>query len=511
MKNNEIQNLNLLGLKRNLNNLMQNDESKIDEGEKIKQNNPKKLTLKKPQFYESLSEANSGINLEEKNGAQITHINKTSEPLEKNICQRCNSGDNLLSFNSCKNIIDYLSKKKILISKNLFSNENIIFDTPKTICLNCLLMISKNKIELEKFIASNKSKNIEVNDNPFDNLFENSNLKMFNNIEPKNNKTKNQKGLNEKLGYIPGKSQAPDTNIPSSLNIAQNTNNNIFNNGNINLDYLNNLNYQFLPSINYNMPFNQNIANLNIPYNNDLNSLFTLNNLLKNPENKDNNNINNINNIIQNNQLPNPLLNYSDILQNSLLNKPVDLFTSNNTGLLNLCPFPVLNKSFSMEKKSENGNGLNTMKNSINTINDKEKVTKGENENSEQKINHENLTFIKNKDFDEIFQITYNLYHKLLDIKVSRDLNLDTKKLVDKYNQISLSNNLNFFNDLNNNINKNLDLNQLNNNNNFNNINFNSSNHNLNKDLYSNQNTVENHINLKNMNNNNYNNKSNKN
>jgi hypothetical protein len=259
------------------------------------------------------------------------------------------------------------------------------------------------------------------------------------------------------------------------------------------------------------MPFNQNIANLNIPYNNDLNSLFTLNNLLKNPENKDNNNINNINNIIQSNQLPNPLLNYSDILQNSLLNKPVDLFTSNNTGLLNLCPFPVLNKSFLMEKKSENGNGLNTMKNSINTKNDKEKVSKDENENSEQKINHENLTFIKNKDFDEIFQITYNLYHKLLDIKVSRDLNLDTKKLVDKYNQISLSNNLNFFNDLNNNINKNLDLNQLNNNNNFNNINFNSSNHNLNKDLYSNQNTVENHINLKNMNNNNYNNKSNKN
>ena len=112
MKHNEIQNLNFLGLKRNLNNLMQNDESKIDEGEKIKQNNPKKLTLKKPQFYESLSEANSGINLEEKNGAQITHINKTSEPLDKNVCLRCNSADNLLSFNSCKNIIDYLSKKK---------------------------------------------------------------------------------------------------------------------------------------------------------------------------------------------------------------------------------------------------------------------------------------------------------------------------------------------------------------------------------------------------------------
>ena len=510
MKNNEIQNLNLLGLKRNLNNLMQNDESKIDEGEKIKQNNSKKLALKKPQFYESFSESNSGINLEEKNGAQINHINITNEHLDKNICQRCNSRDNLLSFNSFKNIIDYLCKRKILISKNLFSNENIIFDSPKIICLNCLLMISKNKTEFEKFIASNKCKNIDDNDNPFDNLFENANLKIFNNIETKKNKIKNQKRLNEKLRYILGKSHAPDGKIPSSINIAQNNNNNILNNGNINFDYLNNLNYQFLPSINYNMPFNQNIANLNIPYNNDLNSLFTLNNYLKNPENKDNNNTNN-NNINQSNHVRNPILNYSDILQNSLLNKPVDLFTSNNTGLLNLCSLPVLNKSFSMEKKDENGTGLNIIGNSFNTKNDKEKTSKDDSEISEQKINYDNLTFIKNKDFDEIFQITYNLYHKLLDIKVSRDLNLNTKQLLTKSNQISLSNNLSFWNNCKNNINNNLDLNQINNNNTFNNNNFKSNNNNLRKDLYCNQNTVENHFNLKNANNNYNNNKSNKN
>ena len=61
------------------------------------------------------------------------------------------------------------------------------------------------------------------------------------------------------------------------------------------------------------MPFNQNIANLNLPYNNDLNNLIALNNILKNSELNDNN----FSNLLQN-----PLLNYSDFLQNSLFNKP---------------------------------------------------------------------------------------------------------------------------------------------------------------------------------------------
>ena len=493
MKNNEIQNLNLLGLKRNINNQMPNDESKIDEGEKIKENTPKKLALKKPEFFDSFTQNNTEINLDENNGAQIDNMNIKSENIKcKIFCQRCNSLDNLLSFNCLKNITDYLSKRKILISQNLFSNENINFEAPKVICLNCLLMIAKNKNEFEKFISSNKYKKIDDNDNPFDNLLENSNLKMFNNIETKKNKTKNQNGSNEKPKKNSEK-HVQDTKVTSSLNNTQGiNNNNIFNNGNLNFDYLNNLNYQYLPGINYNIPFNQNIANLNLPYNNDLNNLFSLKNILKNSELNNNNN----SNILQN-----PLLNYSDFLQDSLFNKPVGLFGSNNTGLLNLCPLPVLNKNFSTDKKSENGSNSNPIINNINNKNEKEKTSKDESEISEQKNKSKDFTIIQNKDFDEIFQITSNLYHKLLDIKISRDLNLETKKILNKDDKILFANNLNILNNLNDISNNNLSINQISNITNFNDNDFKSNNNNLNNNLYSNQNAVENHINVNNMNN----------
>ena len=296
-----MQNLNLLGLKRNINNQVPNDESKTDESEKIKENISKKLALKTPEFYEPYTENKTGINLDEKNGAQIDYINiKREKIVHKKICQRYNSGDNLLSFINLKNILDYLSKRKILISKNLFSNENINFDSPIILCLNCLLMISKNKNEFEKFITSNKYKKNDDNEDPFNNLLENSNLKMFNNIETKKNKTKNQNDSNEKVKKNSEK-HSPDTKIAPSLKNSQiNNNNNIFNDGNINFDYLNNLNYQCLSGINYNMSFNQNIANLNLSYNNDLNNLFSLNNILNNSELNDNNNSNSIINNINN-------------------------------------------------------------------------------------------------------------------------------------------------------------------------------------------------------------------
>ena len=507
MKNNETQTLNLLGLKRNINSQMPNDKSKTDGGEKIKENIQKKLALKKPEFYESYTENNTGINLDEKNGAQIDNINIKYENKEyKKFCQRCNCEDNLLFFNCLKNILDYLSKRKILISKNLFSKENIFFDTPKIICLNCLLIITKNKNEFEKFISSNKYKKIDDNDNPFNNLLENSNLKMFNNIETKKNKIKNQNGSNERQ-IKNSEKNAQDKKINSLLNNAQGiNNNNIFNNGNINFDYLNNLNnlnYQILPAINYNMPFNQNIANLNLPYNNDLNNLIALNNILKNSELNDNN----FSNLLQN-----PLLNYSDFLQNSLFNKPVGLFDSNNTGLLNLCPLPILNKNFSIDKKIENGSNSNLIINNINNKNEKEKTSKDESEIYEQNNKSKDFTIIQNKDFDEIFQITSNLYHKLLDIKNSRDLNIENKKVLNKDDQILFTNNLNFLNNLNEINNTNLSINQISNINNFNENDFKSNNNNLNNNLYSNQNTVENHININNINNfSNKNNKNNKN
>ena len=216
-----------------------------------------------------------------------------------------------------------------------------------------------------------------------------------------------------------------EAKIRSSLNTPSINNNNYnnYNNRNINLDYLNALNYTYLPSINYNMPFNQNIANLNIPnyYANDFSNFFSVNNYMKTPEIKDNN-------INQTNQMQNPLLNYQDIFDNSLLKKSIGLFNPSNA------------------------NGKNG----------KEKVQKNSNEMAEKNNTSKNYTMIPNKDFDEIFELTSRLYHKLLDIKMGRDLNLDTKSIIKKVNEILATNNSNFLNnDLNDNNILNLDSNQL--------------------------------------------------
>ena len=67
------------------------------------------------------------------------------------------------------------------------------------ICLNCLLAIRKNKSELDKFFELNKheknydndnSINNNYIDNPFHDLYEKLNLKIFNDIDikKKNNK-----------------------------------------------------------------------------------------------------------------------------------------------------------------------------------------------------------------------------------------------------------------------------------------------------------------------------------
>ena len=108
----------------------------------------------------------------------------------KNFCHKCNSRDNVICFNNLKSILDYLSKKKISLLKNFHLDEKLNFDSSKIICLNCLLIISKNKTEFEKFIESNRHKNImNDTDNPFLGLFENPNLKLFNDIDIKEKKS----------------------------------------------------------------------------------------------------------------------------------------------------------------------------------------------------------------------------------------------------------------------------------------------------------------------------------
>ena len=466
MTSNEIENINLLGHKRKQDNVVPNDEYRAEEEEeKQKEVNSQKFLLKKPEFCESLSEDKNGNSLnisEEKNESQIEVAKfKIENVLDKKICQKCKSQTNVLSFHNSKSILDFLSQKRILVSKNAYSGENLNFDSPKTICLNCLLKMSKNRTEFENFVELNNLKKNDDKDNPFNNLFNVSILKNFNNIETKKNKSKSKSKTNSKLSETEAK-------IRSSLNTPS-INNNNYNNRNINLDYLNALNYTYLPSINYNMPFNQNIANLNIPnyYANDFSNFFSVNNYMKTPEIKDNN-------INQTNQMQNPLLNYQDIFDNSLLKKSIGLFNPSNAGLLNLYPMPIINNNSSFDIQSEN------MPSNINGKNGKEKVQKNSNEMAEKNNTSKNYTMIPNKDFDEIFELTSRLYHKLLDIKMGRDLNLDTKSIIKKVNEILATNNSNFLNnDLNDNNILNLDSNQL---------------RNINNNIYSNQNTVYNHI-----------------
>ena len=410
MKNYERINLNLLGHKRRNNNIMKDDESKTDEREITKENNPKK---KVKFFYILKMEKNK--NLEDTNKVGIGYINiKSENKINKKVCQRCNSRDNLLLFNSNKSFLDYLSKRNISIVKNITLDKNLNFNSPKIICSNCLLAISKNQKEFIKFIETNKFKKNDDNGNPFNNLFDNSNLNNFNYLEIKKNKSLkpyefhgNYKEISKKLS---------DSKKVSSINCGPSINNtnSIWKK---NFNSLNTLNYPYLPSINYNIPFNQKMEILNLPIysNNNLNSLFDINAYLKNPKIKKNN-------TNQNNSLQTPVLNNPNILQNTFLNKHLGPFLSSNEETLNLCP--LQNGNYSINK---NENKEKKIRNNINANNDKEEISKDDNEILEQNYILNNFTIIKNKDFDEFFHIISCLFHRLLYIKYSHDLISETQ------------------------------------------------------------------------------------
>lgn len=481
MKNNEIKYINLLGHKRNKNNQISNDEKKTNEEENTKENNQKILSFIRPEFYFNIIKRNNRINLEEKNENFIdNNINiQTEYEMNKRICQRCGSSHYVLSFNNFKSILEYSFKKKILIFKNFDLDETLNFDSPIMICLNCLLSILQNKTEFEKFFALKTQKKNDIKNNSFLDPTENPNLKNLNDIGTKEQKTKNI--FNDKPRDISKKLYEQNTKISYSLINPQN-NNDIYNNNKKNYNFFNILNHLALPPINFNIPFNRNFSNLNIPnYNNN-----DLNNYSKNQEFKDKNNN-------QTNLLHHQMLNYSALFQNTLLDKPPGLSTHNNTDTLNLYQLPLLNNNFSIKKNNKNENSQNIVMNNITTENNKEKASKNENENLEQNDLSESFTLIQNKDFDEIFQKTSRLFHKLLNIKFGQDSNLFSKAL-GKNSQILSSNNLNFINNSsngNNNINK--YLNQISNVNNFN---ENNSKHNIiesNNDLCNISNTVENH------------------
>ena len=487
MESNRTKDLNLLGHKRNEEKF--SNEGQLNNIKQQKSNDTKnqKLSLKRPQFFNSFQSQDNNINLDEKNDEIDMNKSTNGENIIKNsICEKCGNRSGVLIFSNFKNILQYFSKKNILllfeINELAQKYENFEFEKPKIICSDCLLRISSNKMEFENFITVSN----EINDYPFNNLFQNSYLKNFNNKETKkNNKTMqpslndiNKKilemfGQNEKLNIFPPINNISNNNGTPNLNY-------------LNLECLNHLN-SFLPCVNYNMPFNQNISNLNIPnyfnINNDLNSLFSLNNILKNPEIKENNN--NINN-----------LNYPLFLTNNLLNPPLSILSQDLNNISNINQSTSLNKDNSMEKNNDINPNLSSTSENNKTISDNNKKNDDINyihkeKNNEKEIQNnanKNYIVIQNKDFEEIFNLVSQLYNKLINVKSS---------------QKSVLNHINSNNIKGKNINSiNLDLNRVNNSkkdNCFNDFLLNAGNLNYNNNLYSNSNTVNNSNNISNI------------
>ena len=254
----------------------------------------------------------------------------------KPACEKCGHRNNVLIFNSCQNIKEYLTSLNYI---NLLPNNTNIFDKyikikynqPRKICSDRLLKISNNKLEFENFIGNNEFDN----EYPFNDLFNNINLKNFNNIE-RQRKNPFLNNLNKK--YL---NQKQFTN-PHVNNLINNTPNYIPNQ-NLIIEYLNRLTNQFLP---YNNTKNNNSQNLLLQY---------------------------------------YLLNYPNFSQISHLNQQAEILPPNYNNISNL-----------NEKQNKN-----------NDLDD--------------------YVRIKNKDFDELFNLVSDCYHKLLNIKNKRDLNSDLK------------------------------------------------------------------------------------
>ena len=285
---------------------------------------------------------------ENDNNIQINE-NKNTNSISKKIkenkrqaCEKCGKRNNVLIFNSCKDILDYLASINLF---NLFIKNSSIFNKylklkynqPKKICSDCLLKILNNQLELENFIRNNEFNN----EYPFNDLLDNINLKNFNSIE-----TPIKKPILNYLNQIITKKKQPMNSVINNLN-----NNSPNSNPNLIMGYINPFTNQLIPNI-FNYQYFSQIANLN---------------------------------------------------------RPVGMIPFNNK---NIC----IN-----EKEKENN--ITTINNDLN-----------------------DYVKIKKKDFDELFNLVGECYHKLLSIKNNRELNLNLNDSSQKQD----NSNLNLYNDVNN-------------------------------------------------------------
>ena len=392
-----------------------------------------KVPLIKSEIGNNLINTKICINLEEKN--EINNIIENIRAKNKDeaafkICQICEKKNNLVFFESYKNIIEYFSNHKIMV---LFKSElskryeNLKFEKQKIICSECLIEISKNQKDFENFINDNNNIN---NESPFSNLLENSNLKIFNNKEKKApDKFITNKIISEKMTSFKNMKNDEQTH----LNNFQSNNNSLFNH-NLILEKLNTLNGPIPPNINYNFPFNPNIVNLNMPnyYDPSNDQINNINNIFTNKA-KDFNNFNS-NLLLQNQLLNYPLFFNNSSLGQQLLNNPLNhnFIPSINSQLSSL-----KNKNIFNEKINDINQNLNSKKEEKNSSenNQKENTILG-NINS----NMDNYMNIPKQEFDEIFFLVSQLYYKLLNIKINRnsssDINASLNQMLSRTKQI---------------------------------------------------------------------------
>ena len=444
-------NTTFLGHKRKEEQIKIEDNEIIKSSQKPKEKLVQKTLLKKPKLIDLIDDEKNIINLyenkeekdpiiESNHNQTINSFNINMDTLENNICEICGEINNVITFNSFRSILEYLTAKKIIyLFKNSVISEkyyNLKYNKLRMICSNCLINLSKNQIEFENFFKKDKLDEEGINYNPFDNLFDNVNLKNFNNREKinKNNEIISPL-LQDKIEENPPKKITSNKcntkkNLlmnselnNNQLNHLNNNNSNAFINPNLNIGYVNTLNSQFIPFPSYNMYENQNIGNTTIP--NYYNNMFDNNNVLNNMDFKQNNN-----NINQSKPLQYYVLNYPDLLKVSHIGQPIG-FISINNNIPYFYNIPSFNKNISLETNNEiNPNfqiiNHNEKEKNIQEISNKDNKVDNKAQNQEQNSNNsKNITEIKNKDFDEIFESVSGLYHKLLNIKIYRDFNLD--------------------------------------------------------------------------------------
>ena len=465
-KNESKEEIKLLGNKRKLehDNL---EDKEIANNNKILKPEENKKVEKRFIVFESPKKEQIKEKEKEENKLFTTEI-------QGDICPKCGIKNKLISFRKGEDIYNYLLPKKSEINEeiNKFVEEkykNMEFTSEKKICENCLSFITKDKDKLNQFFVGEKE--INPNNNVIKKLDLNKNIDL--NKETKEivenkilNNTDNNKEKKIEIPNIVNNTQTQENKTTIGIN-QNNLENNQIPNVMFYTDKTQQNQNQINPNIQPNIPINlqnqdillQNLYNMNniqnmINYNNNPNISFNLQN---------NNNINNNVNM----QIPpqfllnNANLNYP-IYNNNLTYRINQLINNNplygNTNILNL-------ENNNNNNNNQNNTGINNNinknvnKNNINSNNNSPNLNSNINNNNNFMLlgNELNSQIKSLKDcisvqhfyYEQIEQLVNLFYLEVLKIKAldeqSKQINNDSYNynLVNNLNNSQNNNNIN--------------------------------------------------------------------